>query len=214
MRMKWRDFLIRFADLPLFHSSMLRVFPDDPQTIQVQLSRWVKTGRLARLRRQWYLIEEPWRTKDVPLAYIAAQIVQPSYLSLEWALQHHGLIPDVVQNPTAATTGRPRQVQTLGRLFLYYHVQPGLLTGFGLILMEGWPVPLASPEKALFDRIYFHILRHRFSADWLAELRLQNLAAFDIEAFLSFGDKSSRWGLKAALGAAADLIRKMQKERR
>ncbi len=212
--MKWRDFLTRFADLPLFHSSMLKVFPDDPETIQVQLSRWVRAGRLARLRRQWYLVEEPWRTKNVPLAYVATQIVQPSYLSVEWALQHHGLIPDVVQNPTAATTAQPRQIRALGRMFLYHHVQQGLLKGFSLVPIDSWQVPIASPEKALFDKIYFHVLRHRFSADWLAELRLQNLAAFDIEIFLSFADKSSRWGLRAALGAAADLIRKLKKERR
>jgi len=214
MRMKWQGFLTQFADLPLFHSSLLKVFPDHPAVIQVQLSRWVKAGRLARVRRQWYLIEKPWRAKDVPVSYIAAQIVRPSYLSLEWALQHHGLIPDAVQNPTCVTTDRPQRIQALGRLFLYFHVRPELLSGFSMVSDEGWPVPVASAEKALFDKVYFHVRRRRFSADWLNELRLQNLAAFDVEAFLSFGDKSSKWGLKTALRAAAEIIRQMQKERR
>jgi hypothetical protein len=52
MRMKWQELLTRFADMPLFYSSMLRVFPDDLEVIQVQLSRWVKAGRIARIRRQ------------------------------------------------------------------------------------------------------------------------------------------------------------------
>ena len=212
--MKWKAFLTRFSDMPLFHSSMLRVFPDDPEAIQVQLSRWVKGGRLARIRRQWYLIEKPWRTKDVPASYIATQIVSPSYLSLEWALQHHGLIPDAVQNPTAVTTHRPVRIQALGRLFLYYHVRPALLTGFSLIPSDGWPVPISSPEKALFDIIYLHVQRHRFSKEWLAELRLQNLAAFDIDVFLHFADRSSKWGLRATLQTAAEVIRKMKRERR
>ena len=212
--MKWEEFLGQFADMPLFHSSMLKVFPDDPAVIQVQLSRWVKAGRLARLRRQWYLINKPWRAKDVPLSFIAAQIVRPSYLSLEWALQHHGLIPDAVQNPTSVTTDRPQRRQALGRMLLYFHIRPELLTGFRLVSDEGWPVPVASAEKALFDKVYLHVQRRRFSADWLKELRLQNLAAFDVEAFLLFGDKSSKWGLRAALRAAADIISQMQKERR
>jgi hypothetical protein len=212
--MKWEDFLGEFAAMPLFHSSMLRFFPDDSAVIQVQLSRWVRAGRLARVRRQWYLIEKPWRARDVPVSYIAAQIVRPSYLSLEWALQHHGLIPDAVQNPTSVTTDRPRQIRALGRVFLYGHVQPGLLTGFRLVSDEGWPVPIASAEKALFDKVYFHVQRRRFSVDWLNELRLQNLSTFDIEAFLSFGGFSSKWGLESALRTAADLIRQRQKEGR
>jgi len=212
--MKWEAFLERFGGAPLFHSSMLRIFPDDPRTIEVQLSRWVKAGRIARIRRQWYLIEKPWRAKDVPLSYVAAQIVQPSYLSLEWALQHHGLIPDAVMNPTAVTTDRPRRIDALGRVFLYHHVRPELLTGFGLVPDDGWQVPIAFGEKALFDKIYFHVQRHRFTAEWLTELRLQNLAAFDIQAFLAFGDRSAKWGLQAALRAAAGFIRKTKKEHR
>jgi hypothetical protein len=212
--MKWQELLRQFGDMPLFHSSLLRVFPEDPAVIQVQLSRWVKAGRLARVKRQWYLIEKPWRARDVPFSYIAAQIVRPSYLSLEWALQHHGLIPDAVQNATCVTTNRPQRIRSLGRVFLYSHIQPDLLRGFSLVLDEGWQVPVASAEKALFDKVYFHVQRRRFSADWLNELRLQNLSAFDIEAFLSFGEISSKWGLRAALRAAADLILQMQKERR
>jgi hypothetical protein len=206
--MKWPEFLARFVDMPLFHSSMLKVFSDDPRVIRVQLSRWVRAGKIARLRREWYLVEKPWQTRGVPLSYIATQIVQPSYLSLESAFQHHGMIPEAVENPTCLTTDRPRHVQALGRLFLYHHIQPDLLAGFALVSVEGLTVPVASAEKALFDKIYLYVQHHRFSMDWLSELRLQNMAAFDIEIFLSFASKSSKWGLRAAVDAAADFIQK------
>ncbi len=212
--MKWADFLTQFSGLPLFHSSMLGVFPESPEAIRVQLSRWVKAGRLTRIRRQWYLINKPWRAREVPLSSVATQVVQPSYLSLEWALQRHGLIPDVVQNPTCVTTGRPRRVEALGRAFLYYHVQPELLSGFSLVADEGWPVPVASAEKALFDKIYLHIQRRRFSEEWLKEMRLQNLSSFDIDAFVSFGEASAKWGLRPSLLSAAELITAWQKEGR
>jgi hypothetical protein len=209
---KWRDVLTQFSGLPLFHSSMLGVFPERTEAKRVQLSRWVKAGRLTRIRRRWYLIEKPWRTREVPLSYVATQIVRPSYLSLEWALQHHGLIPDIVQNPTCVTTGRPRRIEALGRAFLYYHIQPELLRGFSLAPDEGWPVPVASAEKALFDKIYFYIQRRRFSEEWLKEMRLQNLSSFDIDAFVSFGEASAKWGLGPALRSAAELISAWQKE--
>lgn len=193
---------------------MLGVFPESREAIRVQLSRWVRAGRLARVRRQWYLIEKPWRSRDVPCSYIATQVVRSSYLSLEWALQHHGLIPDAVPNPTCVTTSRPQRVEALGRAFLYYHVRPELLRGFSLVLEDGWPIPVASGEKALFDKVYFQIQRRRFSAEWLNEIRLQNLSSFDIDVFVSFGEASAKWGLRPALRSTAELIAAWQKEQR
>lgn len=204
--MKWPEFLGKFAAMPLFHSSMLKVFSTDLRQIRVQLSRWVRAGKLVRIRREWYLVANPWRAKDVPFAHIATQVVQPSYLSLEWALQYHGLIPEAVENPTCATTDRPRIIYALGRSFLYHHVQPDLLTGFTEVYIDGWLTPLASAEKALFDMIYLHVLRHRFSPAWLSELRLQNLDDFDTVRFLSFAGKSTKWGLSAAVRSAAEFI--------
>lgn len=209
--MKWLEFLRKFGNMPLFHSSMLEVFPADLRQIRVQLSRWVKAEKVVRIRREWYLIEKPWRVKEVPLAHIATQIVQPSYLSQEWALQYHGLIPDAVENPTCATTDRPRIIQALGRSFLYQHIQRDLLTGFAEVLVDGWPAPVASAEKALFDMIYFHVRRNRFSLAWLAELRLQNLDEFDTARFESFAGKSAKWGLHTAVRSAAEFI---EEERR
>jgi hypothetical protein len=204
--MTWPEFLRRFEAMPLFHSSMLEVFPESLAQIRVQLSRWVRAGKLVRIRREWYLIDKPWRAREIPPAYIATQIVRPSYLSLEWALEFHGLIPDAVESPTCSTTDRPRMVQALGKTFLYHHLCPDLLTGFGEVVVEGWPVPVASVEKALFDMIYFRLRRNRLSPEWLAELRLQNLEAFDVERFQSFAKKSEKGGLKAAALAAAEFI--------
>ncbi len=47
--MDWNNFLNRFAGQPLFHSSMLGVFPDPQAHRQVQLSRWTKAGKLSQV---------------------------------------------------------------------------------------------------------------------------------------------------------------------
>lgn len=209
--MNWLDFLKEFSGTPLFHSSLLDVFPDDRRSIQVQLSRWVAAGKISRIRRGWYLIEKPWRAKEVPIPFIATQIVQPSYLSLDWALRHHGLIPEGVPNPTCITTDRTLRILALSQTFLYHHVRPALLSGFTQVRIEDENVPLALPEKALFDKIYIFIQHSRFSLDWLRELRLQNLERFELERFMSFASRSAKRGLESAVRETAEHIRKVRR---
>ncbi len=43
----------------------------------------------------------------------------PSYISLEYALQYHGLIPERVEAVTSVTTGRSRRFASPVGLFTY-----------------------------------------------------------------------------------------------
>ena len=179
--MKWSEFLNFFGEYPIFHSSMLRIFPESENYIQVQLSRWVNAGKLIQIRRGWYLIDEPYRPYRVSPAVIANTVVAPSYLSLEWALAFYGLIPEEVPNPTSVTTARAENFQTAGRYFIYKHIKPEHFFGYLKTLYDDQDVLIASPEKALWDKLYFHIRGHSFSREWLIELRLQNLEEFELE---------------------------------
>ena len=183
--MDWNAFLKLFAGKPLFHSSMLDIFPDPPAHRQVQLSRWTKAGKLSQVRKSWYMIEKPWRTRETPLPVIANNVVHPSYLSLEWALQYYDMIPEYVPNPTSITTGRGMQFAAQGTLYLYYHVQPSFFKGYRQEEVEGFNINIAYPEKALLDKIYLFLQRNPFSIAWLEELRLQELDNFDIQRFES-----------------------------
>jgi len=110
--MNWVEFLHQFAENPLFHSSSLKVFSETEKYIQVQVSRWVRAGKLIQIRRGWYLIAEPYRSQQVLPELIANNAVSPSYLSLEWALSFYGLIPEETPNLTSVTTARAKE-QTL-----------------------------------------------------------------------------------------------------
>jgi len=193
--MTWKDLLMKFAERPLFHSSMLDIFPDKPHHIQVQLSRWVDSGKLSQIRREWYLINKPYRLKEVPVALIANSVVHPSYLSLDWALQYHEMIPEYVPNPTSVTTSRGVLFQAQGRLFIFHHVQASFFSGYKQVKSEDHMINIAYPEKALLDKIYLFMQRNRFSIEWLKELRLQNLDGFTIRRFKSFLGKTQKKGL-------------------
>jgi predicted transcriptional regulator of viral defense system len=205
--MRWEEFLLKFAERPLFHSSMLEIFPDDPHHIQVQLSRWVDSGKLSQIRKEWYLIEKPYRWKEVPAPVIANTVVHPSYLSLEWALQFYEMIPEYVPNPTSITTNRGIRFTAQKTLFLYHHVQPSFFTGYTQTQYNNHTLYVALPEKALMDKIYLFMLKNEFSLDWLRELRLQNLDQFDFDRFKSYLNKTKKRGLANAVKKTIEYIK-------
>jgi len=204
--MRWEDFLERFTAQPLFHTSHPAIFPDPRASVLVQLSRWVKAGKLAPVRRGWYLIENPYRTKEVSDAAIANTVVHPSYLSLEWALQYHGLIPEATFQPTSITTRRGTQFEALNRVFLYHHVAPGFFYGYRSFEIAGERIAAAVPEKALLDLIYLFVQGNSFSILWLEGLRLQNLDRFDVREFRRLGASVKRPGFARTLSEAAEYL--------
>jgi hypothetical protein len=177
--------------------------------MRVQLSRWVRAGKLFQVRRSWYVIQEPWRTAGVPLTLIANSVVHPSYLSLDWALQYYDMIPEYVPNPTSVTTGRSIRFPAQGALFLYYHVQPAFFKGFIQVKLGGYKVNIASPEKALLDKIYLFMHRNTFSLSWLHELRLQSMVDFDIQRFKALAAGVNKKTFKEAMEMTAQYIQEM-----
>lgn len=206
--MKWKDFLDKFANRPFFHSSMLEIFPDKPHHIQIQLSRWVDSGKLDQIRRGWYLIRKPYRSKEVPAPFIANRVVHPSYLSTEWALQYYEMIPEYVPNPTSVTTAPGIQFSSGGTLFIYYHVQPSFFCGYTCKEYYKNNIFVALPEKALMDKIYLFIWQNRYSLEWLKELRLQNMDKFDCQKFLSYTEISQKPGLLKAAQSTVEYIQR------
>ncbi|UCH97730.1 MAG: hypothetical protein JSV88_13005 [Candidatus Aminicenantes bacterium] len=210
--MDWNIFLNEFAKRPLFHSSMLAIFPGPPSHKQVQLSRWVRAGKLSQIRRGWYLIEKPWRVKEVPLTVIANSVVHPSYLSLDWALQYYEMIPEYVPNPTSVTTDRGVRFTAQDSLFIYYHVQPSFFKGYRQEKVNGYNINIAYPEKALVDKIYLFMPGNRFSIEWLKELRLQNLDILDLEKFEYFSRETKRKKFREAVELTCQYIKSMRGE--
>ncbi len=204
--MNWNAFLTRFADRPLFPSSLLRVGADDPRLLQVQLSRWVRAKKLSQIRRGWYLIEKPYRTREVSDAVIANAVVQPSYLSLDWALQFYGLIPEATFQPTSVTSRRGVRFRATGRLFIYAHVAPAFFTGYARVEAAGEKIVVALPEKALLDKIYLQTRQSRFSVAWLRSLRLRNLRALDPRKMRSLGVLIHKPGFEKILRETLDYI--------
>ena len=71
-----------------------------------KIERMVKSGKLTRVVRGLYETD-----LHTPGHLLAASIYGPSYLSFEYALAHHGLIPEAVHQYTSASFDKKRAKQ-------------------------------------------------------------------------------------------------------
>jgi len=174
--MKWEALLTLVADEAVFSSAILLSGNESVRQVRLQLSRWVKAGRLLKLRRGVYALAPTWRKVEPHPFLVANRLQRGSFVSLQAALAWHGVIPEHVPVTTSVGPGRPETVRNRLGAFQFYHVADGLLYGYAR--MEVAPRQfafVASPEKALLDLVY--LTPGADSVDYLRELRLQNPAA-------------------------------------
>jgi len=176
--MKWDELLHIVEKEPVFSSSLLTAGSIDPVKIGTQLSRWVESGKLIQIRRGLYALAERYRKTDPHPFHIANRIKRASYVSLQSALEHHGLIPEYVPAITSVTTGRPQTLETSLGTYIYRHIKTDLF--FDYAREESAPARsffIASPEKALLDLLY--LTPGSDDPAYLEELRLQNRDRLD-----------------------------------
>jgi predicted transcriptional regulator of viral defense system len=177
--MKFDDLLAIVGDEPLFEPDLFETASTSPAQLRRELTRWVKSGRLHELRRGLYALAPPFRKISPHPFLVANRIVPGSYVSLQSALAHHGLIPQHVDVTTSVTAGPPGTWDTpLGR-YEFRHLRPDLLTGAQRAAVgEGQEALLAGREKALLDLI--HLETGAESPEVLQALRLQHLNHLDL----------------------------------
>jgi len=183
---------------PVFETGLLLAGDVDPASVRRQLSRLVASGRLLQLRRGLYALAPPYQ-KSKPHPFLAANhIMRPSYVSLQSALAHYGLIPEHVPVVTSVTTSRPGRWSTPLGEFDYRHVKTGLFFGYRLEEVGGGQQALiAVPEKALLDLVYLQPGSDQPA--YLRELRLQNLDSLDLGSLEELAETSGSPKLRRAV---------------
>ena len=114
-----------------------------------------RSGDLVRVKKGLYVAPTfPGRAPGVSPLVLAGLVYGPSYVSLESALAHHGLIPERVNEITSVTTKRAKRFDTPMGRFTYHPISEAAYSyGVTLASAAGGSFFLASPEKALCDRI-------------------------------------------------------------
>jgi len=84
-----------------------------------KITRLLASGAVVRVKKGLYCFGEAFRKEPLSREYLANLIYGPSYVSLEYALSHHGLIPERVETVTSMTTRRSRHFDTPFGTFSY-----------------------------------------------------------------------------------------------
>jgi hypothetical protein len=179
----------------------------------------MKKGQIVRVKKGLYIFGHEYRRRPYSREILANLIYGPSYISLEYALSYHGLIPERVESLTSVTTGLSRSFSTPVGLFTY-HMLPlsSFQTGMTRIeLDDGGAFLIATPEKALVDKIFIENGADMRTLKGLEEYLFENLridvdllGRLDFSQTLSLAERYP----SSKLRVLSNLFRKIQRQER
>lgn len=185
MYMKYEYLLTKLGNHAFFDlATVVQLADERRETVQVQLYRWCKAGKLIPLRRKMYALPEPYISRPINPAELANYLYRPSYLSTHWALGYYGLIPERVVGYTSICARVPRIFENAFGRFTYRHVKPSAFFGYRAIQTEGRKILIAEPEKALLDLWYLE--SGKWTPERMSEMRFQNWELVDSERLQSY----------------------------
>lgn len=133
------------------------------------VTRLLSDGIIIRIKKGLYCFGDALRRRPVNREYVANLIYGPSYVSLEYAMHYHGLIPEQVHTVTSVTSKRSRGFDTPLGEFSYRMLSKNRYS-VGQILdsTEETTFLIATPEKALIDKVWTD---SRFDGTRISEFR-------------------------------------------
>jgi hypothetical protein len=186
--------LKELSEVPFSHSVLM------PRLAQYRrpndkISQWLADQSLIAIKRGLYVCNPSLTGQPLSLPLIANQLYGPSYVSLDYALSHYGLIPEAVHQITSVTTRRGKTYDTpLGR-FSYERLALRVYS-IGIVSTRneaGHYYLMASKEKALCDKL----------------IQTSNLSIASPASLLSFLDQDLRLDMNQLADFDLALVRRI-----
>ncbi len=211
--MKQIKTLDQIKPVPLRHSLLLSYLTDFKNPND-KIKQLLREKAITRVKRGLYLLGDG---REVSKELLANHLYGPSYISMDYALSYHGLIPERVYEVTSVSIKMAKSYHTpLGR-FSYTKANK-LIYPIGIVSIkhrEKTAFLIASEEKALCDKILYtpnlHITSQKGMLAYLIDdLRIelndvQNLGGSVVKACMRHSIKSKQ------LGFLDKIIDKLQK---
>ncbi len=181
--MKYKNFKKLMMNKPLFTSKDISGIDPLNKTLKLQLSQWNKQGKIVKLKRGVYTLNDLDRQVSLSPYLIANELYSPSYISLEFALSHYQLIPEAVNIFTSVTANKTKTFQNVYGSFIYHSIKKDYFFGFNSVKSpDGHNYFLATPEKAVIDFIYYNISStvKDIKSELINNYRFQNFDLLDI----------------------------------
>jgi predicted transcriptional regulator of viral defense system len=212
--MMYQDFVEKTKNLSYFKLQTIFSLSENRRTLRNQLVQWQHQGKVHKLKNGVYALNDDDRKAPLSRGMISNVLYAPSYVSLETALSFFGLIPERVAAVTAVTTRKTAVFRNDYGVFSYRSLKPDLFFGFESIREgregEAPPVLMASPEKAVLDKVYFDPSFRADDGYFLENLRLQNFEGLRISRLR---DGARRFGSGKIRKAAVLLEALIRRER-
>ena len=151
--MKYFDIKQKLSGLKVF--SIEDLYAVDPAFRLETLYEWEKKTWVTKLRSKKYIFAD-YKPTNYDLYLIANKLYDPSYVSLELALNHYGVIPEAVMRVTSVTTNKTLSVETKIGIFDYKSLDTRLFFGYQMITNDGTTYKIASLEKTIVDYLYLN----------------------------------------------------------
>lgn len=152
--MSFLEFKDKMFDLACFNINQVYAWQLDFD--RNNLTRWVKSRYLIRLRQGYFTFSEYKKKPDYSF-YFANRIYRPSYISLHTALAFYGMIPEAVLQFTSVTSLKTTSFTNDFGEYSYNTIKENLMFGYDLKPMtDNRTIQFASPEKALLDLFYLY----------------------------------------------------------
>lgn len=149
--MKYIEFYKKFKEFPIISlKDVKNSFPDFDHR---RFYEWQKKGFIKKIINNFYIFSEK-EIKEPQINFIANKLREPSYLSLEYALNYYGFIPENVFLKTSVTTKRTIDFSTIIGDFSYQKMKKKLFFGYIIIKKGEISFKIACPEKAVLDFVY------------------------------------------------------------
>ena len=155
---------------------------------RVKINAMLKSGKLIRVKKGLYVFGKELAEQPFSKECLANLIYGPSYISLEYALEFYGLIPERVEVITCVTNKRKKIFNTPVGDFSYRYIHPAIYA-YGITLFEldsYHSILIATKEKAMADILYFS---EKFENELQLKKHLLENLRVEIESLASFNLK-------------------------
>ena len=146
--------LSKYSDQPISTQVLLGLLRDYSRPYD-KIMEMVNQGIIVQLRRGLYLTTSLVSAKTPEPFLIANHLYGPSYVSLDSALFHWGLIPERVFEISSATPKLSKRFLAQNVVYSFTHLPISYypLGIQSISLTETQTVLIASPEKAICDKV-------------------------------------------------------------
>ena len=154
--MRLEQKLRTFGGVPLTHGTLLSIL-DEYRSPNDKIVRMIDDGLLLPIKKGLYAVSPEITGIPMSLPLVANLLYGPSYVSMDYALHHYGIIPERVVEITSMTTRRGKIYDLMVGRFSYTHSPPEFYS-IGIDRIENPDQTgflMASPEKALCDKLVF-----------------------------------------------------------